>query len=108
MSLYPQGFGMVTMAGTWEDCVVRYRIYRPELFTVRASVFAGSTQYAPCCPTVLTERVFVVCVLDLLTDTSPMTSRAQSMVRGVWRAEMRHVSQHNPRPRVEEHSNIVR
>jgi len=44
---YDEGFGMVTMAGTWEDCVVRYRIYRPELFTVRASVFAGSTQYLP-------------------------------------------------------------
>ena len=40
-----QGFGMVTMSSAWEDCVVRYRIYRPELFTVRASVFAGSTQY---------------------------------------------------------------
>jgi hypothetical protein len=38
---------MVTMSGAWEDCVVRYRIYRPELFTVRASVFAGSTQYVP-------------------------------------------------------------
>lgn len=32
-----------------------------------------------------------------------MISRAQLMVKVVWRAEMRHVSLHNPRTRVEKH-----
>lgn len=68
-----QGFGMLTMAATWEDCVVRYRIYRPEVFTVRASVFAGSTQYSPTLQLPLATNARS----NARPCTCPTTSRAQ-------------------------------